>query len=128
MVAAADDDVFLPFVKKLTDTKGWEVSDYFLSYSSGGRQHSPREYFPNYGVHLQHEASRGKLPAGQSHHPLPELDSEILERMRPYEHMYMCMFDVYDPDGRSFSAIERRSAYYHMLRFGLYFMKHRRPD
>src|SRR5690348_12425652 len=128
IVAAADDDVFIPFIKKLTEVTVWQVSDYFLCYSSSDTPVFPQASFPSCQLHLPQDASRGLLPESMKHEVLPELDSEILARMQPYQGMYMSMFDIYDPDGRSFSARERRNAYFQMLRFGLYFIKRRRPD
>jgi hypothetical protein len=128
MVVSADDDVFVPFVGELARARDWRVTDYFLGYSTSETAHDFARLFPGCRVHANHDASRGLLPQAHRHEPYPELDAEIIEKMRPYEQMAMRMFDIYDPDGRSFSPLERRSAYYHVLRFGLYFMRNRRPD
>jgi hypothetical protein len=127
VVSSGDDDVLVPLMRSICDQTGWEVSDYLTGFSSLQRHVSPAEAFPGCVVHPPQDSSRGMLPASESGTRLPEIDLQVLQKMSPYEHMFMCLLDIYDPDGRSFTGWERRDAYYALLRFGLHIIN-RKPD
>ncbi len=127
VVSSGDDDVLVPLMRSICDQTGWEVSDYLTGFSSLQRHAPPAETFPGCVVHSPQYSSRGMLPASESGTRLPEIDLQVLQKMSPYEHMFMCLLDIYDPDGRSFTGWERRDAYYALLRFGLHIIN-RKPD
>ena len=127
VASSGDDDVLVPFMRSVCDETGWEITDYLTGFSSKNEHLQPEAAFPGCEVHRSQDASRGVLANSAAGTTLPEVDLTVLQKMSPYEHMFMCLLDIYDPDGRSFTSKERRDAYYALLRFGLHVMSHK-PD
>ena len=127
IVASYYDETFVPVVRELCKRAGWQVCDWLSAYPSQDPAISPQRAFPGAMVHVPQDAARGLLPPTARSIALPEPDADVLRRMAPYETMFLRMLDIYDPDGRSFTARERREAYYALLRYGLYILREHRP-
>ena len=126
IVSSFDDQVWVPVIRRICDERGWSVCDWLVSHGSADPAISPGRAFPGAHVHFPERSSRGMLPEGLSA-TMPPLDGEILARMAPYQPNFDALLSYYDPDGRSFTAEERRDAYHDLLRFGLYLIRKHQP-
>jgi len=126
IVSSYEDEFCVPLVQGICERRGWSVSDWLVSHGSSDPAVRPETAFPDAMIHLPERSSRGLLPGGVDW-VRPALDAPTLERMLPYRAMFDAILDFYDPDGRSFTAQERRDTYHELLRFGLYLIRQHRP-
>lgn len=121
------DEVWIPIIKNFCERTNSQVCDWLVAYPSQDPSLVPEEIFKGAMIHYSANASKGLL-ASISDTNYPEIDVDVIAKMAPYEHMFMCMLDIYDPDGRQFSSRERREAYFDLLRFGQFILEQHQPD
>lgn len=122
------DEVWAPIVKSFCDLTGADVCDWLIAYPSQDHEVNPAILFPNAAVHQPYDATRGRLPPVMQLAQRCEIDRDLLNKMSHYEHMFMCLLDIYDPNGRTFSSRERRETYYDLLRYAVCIISNHQPN